>query len=114
MELHDKKQNKFQTFSCSDTKVTFDTNGYIINAKGFTSVMWSTQNIDEKLIGKHIIELAKLLKIYAANQEIYFSFLENVVLKFYERKTESNINEVCSIESEYTDISRTVLKKIKK
>lgn len=52
----------FQTFSCGDTKVTFDNNGYIVKAKGFTSVMCSTQNQDEELIGKHIIELAKILK----------------------------------------------------
>lgn len=85
----------FQTFSCGDIKVTFDNNGYIVKAKGFTSVMWSTQNQDEELIGKHIIELAKILKKYAANQENYISFLENVVLKLYEMKTKDNITKNC-------------------
>ena len=93
--LNDKKQNDFQTSSCGDTKVTFDNNGYIVKAKGFISVMWSTENQDEELIGKHITELAKILKKYAANQENYISFLENVVLKFYEEKAKDNITKDC-------------------
>ena len=77
-------QNKFQTFSCGNTKVTFDENGYIVKAYGFTTIMWGTLNQDEELIGKHIIELAKILKRNASSRENYISFLENVVLKFYE------------------------------
>ena len=61
--LENQKQNKFQTFSCGRAKVTFDENGYIVNAKDFSAVMWCTPNQDEELIGKHIIELAKILKI---------------------------------------------------
>ena len=60
--LENQKQNKFQTFSCGRAKVTFDENGYIVNAKDFSAVMWCTPNQDEELIGKHIIELAKILK----------------------------------------------------
>ncbi len=56
-------------------------------------VMCSTQNLDEELIGKHIIELAKMLKKYGANN--YISFLENVVFKFYERKTKDSITKDC-------------------
>lgn len=82
--LNIQKQNMFQTFSCGNAKVTFDENGYIVKVKDFSAVMWCTLNQDEELIGKHIIELAKILKKSASYHEIYISFLENVVLKFYE------------------------------
>lgn len=82
--LNNQKQNMFQTFSCGNAKVTFDENGYIVKAKDFYAVMWSIPNQDEELIGKHILELAKILKKYASYHENYVSFLENVVLKFYE------------------------------
>ena len=60
----EKKENSFQSFSCGNTKVTFDNNGYVIKAEGFSSIMWGTLDLDEKLIGKHIIELARILKKY--------------------------------------------------
>ena len=82
--LNNQKQKMFQTFSCGNAKVTFDDNGYIVKTKDFSAVMWCTPNQDEELIGKHIIELAKILKINASSRENYISFLENVVLKFYE------------------------------
>lgn len=91
MELLDnQQQNKFQTFSCGNAKVTFDDNGYIVKVKDFSAVMWCTPNQDEELIGKHIIELAKILKKSAAYRENYISFLENVVLKFYETQAKDN------------------------
>ena len=90
--LENHKQNKFQTFSCGRAKVTFDENGYIVNAKDFSAVMWCTPNQDEELIGKHIIELAKILKKSASYHENYVSFLENVVLKFYETQAKNNID----------------------
>lgn len=110
MELLYDKKNDFQTFSCGNTKVTFDNNGYIVKARGFMSVMWGNQNQDEELIGKHITELAAMLKKYAANQEIYINFLENVVLKFYERNKKENINGTCSIEETYTDEAKNFSK----
>ena len=91
--LNNQKQNMFQTFSCGNTKVTFDENGYIVKTKDFSAVMWCTPNQDEELIGKHIIELAKILKKYAASREIYISFLENVVLKFYESQAKDDGNK---------------------
>jgi len=91
--LENQKQNKFQTFSCGRAKVTFDENGYIVKAKDFSTVMWCTPNQDEELIGKHIIELAKILKKYAASRENYISFLENVVLKFYESQAKDGGNK---------------------
>ena len=84
--LENQKQNKFQKFSCGRAEVTFDENGYIVNAKDFSFVMWCTPNQDKELIGKHIIELAKIFKKSALYYNNYVSFLENVLLKFYERQ----------------------------
>jgi len=91
--LNNQKQNMFQTFSCENAKVTFDENGYIVKTKDFSAVMWSTPNQDEELIGKHIIELAKILKRYTSSRENYISFLENVVLKFYEEQAKDSDNK---------------------
>ena len=77
-------QKQLQTFFCGDTTVTFDNDGYIVKANGFTFIMWSPINQEENLIGMHITELAKMLKKYAVSKENYINFLENVVLKFYE------------------------------
>lgn len=58
-----------------DGYVIFDSNGYIVEAKGFGSLMWSTcMNIDKDLIGKHVDELAEMLKEYGANREVYSNF----------------------------------------
>ena len=92
--LENQKQKKFQTFSCGRAKVTFDENGYIVNAKEFSAVMWCTPNQDEELIGKHIIELAKILKKSASYHENYVSFLENVVLKFYETQLKDSTYKI--------------------
>lgn len=96
--LHDKEKN-YQTFSFGNTKIMFDNNGYIVKAKGFRFIMWATKNQDEELIGKHIIDLAKMLKKYAINEHTYISFLENVVLNFYEIK-EKDTNEICYVKDE--------------
>lgn len=93
--LDNKEEYNYQTFSCGNTKVTFDNNGYIVKAKGFTHVMLGKPNQDEELIGKHIIELVKILKKYTANYENYISFLENVVLKFYERNLKDALTKDC-------------------
>ena len=94
MELLDnQEQNKFQSYSCRRAKVTFDDNGYIVKAKNFSSIMWCAPNQDEELIGKHIIELAKILKKSVSYRETYITFLENVILKFYETQTKDSTHE---------------------
>ena len=55
--------------------------------------MWCTPNQDEELIGKHIIELAKILKRNTSSRKNYISFLENVVLKFYEEQAKDSDNK---------------------
>ena len=92
--LNNQKQNMFQTFSCGNAKVTFDENGYIVKIKDFSAVMWCTPNQNEELIGKHIIELAKILKRNTSSRENYISFLENVVLKFYETQLKDSTYKI--------------------
>ena len=95
MELLDnQEQNKFQSFSSGYAQVTFDENGYIVNAKDFLTVMWCTPNQDEELIGQHIIDLAKILKKSATRYESYISFLENVVLVFYETQAKDRAQKL--------------------
>lgn len=91
--LNNQKQKMLQTFSCGNAKVTFDENGYIVKIKDFSAIMWGTLNQNEELIGKHIIELAKILKRTASSRKNYISFLENVVLKFYEIQANNNTHK---------------------
>ena len=58
------------------TFVTFNEQGYIINAKGFGSIIWwyRKKNIDEDLIGKHVDELAEIFKKYGVRPEYYYNF----------------------------------------
>lgn len=67
--------NQHYRFSQKNNRyVTFDSKGYIVEAKGFGLLMWSTStNIDKDLIGKHVDELAEMLKKYGRN-EVYFNF----------------------------------------
>lgn len=58
-----------------DGYVIFDSKGYIVEAKGFGSLMWSFSiNLDKDLIGKHVDELAEMLKEYGASREVYSNF----------------------------------------
>ena len=56
--------------------VSFDSEGYIIEAKGFGSLMWSSSsiNIDQELVGKSVDELAEMLEKNGANSEVYTAF----------------------------------------
>lgn len=53
--------------------VTFDSKGYIVEAKGFGSLMWSPITVDKDLIGKHVDELAEMIKKYG-DDEAYHNF----------------------------------------
>ena len=65
-----------------DGCVAFDEKGYIIEAKGFGSLIWwPNTNIDEDLIGRHVDELAEMLKKYGANKENYYLFEVHVHLE---------------------------------
>lgn len=62
--------------------VTFDERGYITEAKGFGSLIWwPNTNIDKDLIGKHVDELAEILKEYKGCNDDYYKFELQVHLK---------------------------------
>ncbi len=68
-----------------DGYVTFDSKGYIIEAKGFGSLMWNSGTIDEDLIGKHVDELAEMLRKYGASREVYPDFEIKVHLELLKK-----------------------------
>ena len=73
--MENKKEYKY---SCGkDVNVAFDENGYITKAQGFQRIMWASNTIDKDLIGKHIDELADMLKKEGSN-ETYLEFEANV------------------------------------
>lgn len=45
-----------------DLYVVFDQKGYVVEAKGFEKLMWSSLSVDTDLTGKHVDEVAKILK----------------------------------------------------
>jgi len=63
-----------------DLYITFDANGYIVEAKGFESLMWSKFNpdIDKELIGKHVDELSEMLEKNAVDRNQYLEFEAHV------------------------------------
>lgn len=55
--------------------VTFDSKGYIVDAKGFGSLMWSCNpNVDKELVGKHVDELAEMLEKNGTSRNVYLEF----------------------------------------
>ena len=66
------KQHKFS--NSNGIYIIFDANGYILEAKGFNSIMWATETIDKELVGKHIDELSDMLKNNSAHRESYYNF----------------------------------------
>ncbi len=62
-----------------DEYVIFDSKGYVVEAKGFGRLMWSSNpNTDQDLIGKHIDELSKMLEKNYTSREVYLEFEANV------------------------------------
>lgn len=76
------------SYSNGFTHVTFNKEGYIIAAQGFRRMIWwrVDEDIDEILIGKHIRELAKILKKNCAYREAYIGFKDDVIPDFEPRK----------------------------
>lgn len=81
-----KAKNNTYSYCCGSAKIWLDEDGYIIKAEGLLGVIWGKLDLDEKVIGKHVIELARIIKKYSLNNEGYVNFLENVVLDFYAKK----------------------------
>ena len=63
----------------NDGYITFDSKGYIVEAKGFGCLMWSSNtNIDKELVGKHVDELAKMLEKNGISRDVYLEFEAHV------------------------------------
>ena len=55
--------------------IVFDLNGYVIEAKGFGFLIWSSSlSIDKDIIGKHVDEVAEFLKKNGKSKEEYLKF----------------------------------------
>ncbi len=81
------KKNK--SFSKGENvHITFNSEGYIVKAKGFSLILWSNDpdNLDESLIGKHAYDLLSMFKEYSANPSAYENFEKNVVNKLKLKK----------------------------
>ena len=66
--------------------VTFDSKGYIVDAKGFGALMWSCKpNVDKELVGKHVDELAEMLEKSATSREVYLEFETKVHLELLKK-----------------------------
>lgn len=76
--------------------------------------MWGTENLDEKLIGKHITELAELLKKYSVNKKCYIDFVTNVILPFYDYYAYINNDNNVKIKIKKSKLSSEIIFKIKK
>ena len=82
--MENNKQYRFT--KGKDRYVVFNSNGYIVEAKGFDNLIWSPhENIDKQLTGKHVNELAKMLKKNGVNQETYLKFEAQVHVKLLEK-----------------------------
>ena len=62
-----------------DSYIVFDSRGYVVEAKGFGNIMWSSDlNIDKELVGKHVDELAELIKKNGISYNEYLEFEAHV------------------------------------
>ncbi len=82
-EKNTKKENCYRFVKRKNIYVIFDSDGYVTDAKGFGFLMWFKTNsdIDKALIGRHVNEVANILKDYAASKEIYYNFEKEVHLE---------------------------------
>lgn len=71
--------NKEYRFSKGKDYITFDSNGYVLEAKGLNSLMWhSNLDVDKHIIGKHVDELAEMLEKHGVSRNVYLEFEANV------------------------------------
>lgn len=69
--------------------ITFDSKGYILSADGFSFIMWGSGDVNQALVGRHIDELAEMLKKSAPFNH-YTEFEIGVHLPFLKELLESN------------------------
>lgn len=75
--------------------IAFDSNGYVTKAKGFENFICSSLEFNKDLVGKHIDEVAEILKEKALREKYYNDFEINVhipLLKIMLEEKEKNNN----------------------
>ena len=75
-------------YKCGDSRITVLENGIIEKAEnmhGMNGIMWGTENLENELVGMHIIDFAELLKKYAISENIYYGFIKDVILPDYQK-----------------------------
>lgn len=66
---------KYRFKSGENVSIAFDSKGYIVEAKGFSFLLWSSNpNIDKALVGKHVDELSHMLKKNGTHPDVYPKF----------------------------------------
>ena len=84
---------KYRFSRGKDGYITFDSKGYIVEAKGFGILMWSSNpNIDKELIGMHIDELTKMLEKNCISREVYLEFEANVHVGLLKKMLQNSNN----------------------
>lgn len=77
------KQERNLSFYQGPVKIKFDEKGYVISAKNFNLILWTSfhqpYELEEFLRGKHIKEISELLHKYGINSLVAKKFDETVV-----------------------------------
>lgn len=84
---------KYRFLRGKEGYVTFDSKGYIVDAKGFGRLMWSCNtNVDKELVGLHVDELAKMLEKNGISRDVYLEFEAEVHVGLL-KKMLQNVND---------------------
>ena len=70
-------KSKKYSFSCGkNIRITFNSDGNVVKVCGFSFILWAPIGLDpdKSLIGKHVDEIADILKKYSTNHKIYENF----------------------------------------
>lgn len=80
-------------YSCGDAKITVSENGIIEKTENLYSIMWWNEILNNEIVGKDIIDFTKILKKYRIHENIYYDFIENVILPDYCRYLDKDKNK---------------------
>ena len=73
-------KSKKYSFCCGENiRIAFNSDGNVVKACGFSFILWApigleVEDVDKSLIGKHVDEVADILKKYTTNHKIYENF----------------------------------------
>ena len=79
-------------YSCGDAKITVSENGIIEKTENLYSIMWWNEKLNNEIIGKDIVDFIEILKKYRIQENIYYDFIENVILPDYRKYIDKDKN----------------------